>query len=110
MAERFLSARPHGPRPPLFPRKQRVFRIGPGAVQGAKRRSEPLTARTDLESFRAREKGLLTVSINRYICIYLYCYRASSSAAKRLACQVAKAVDGAAGTRVAVPLAADTTG
>ena len=29
----------------------------PGAVQGAKRRSGPLTARTDLESFRARGKG-----------------------------------------------------
>ena len=30
------------------------------------------------------------MSINRYICIYLYCHRASSSPAKRLACQVAK--------------------
>ena len=29
----------------------------PGAVQGAKRRSGPLTARTDLESFGARERG-----------------------------------------------------
>ena len=29
-------------------------RIGPGAAQGAKRRSGPLTARTDLESFRVR--------------------------------------------------------
>ena len=50
------------------------------------------------------------MSINRYICIYLYCRRASSSAAKRLACQVAKAVDGAAGSRVAVALAQTPTG
>ena len=28
------------------------------AVQGAKRRSVPLTARTDLESFRAKERGI----------------------------------------------------
>ena len=28
------------------------------------------------------------MSINRYIYIYLYCHKASSSAAKRLACQV----------------------
>ena len=34
----------------------------------------------------------LAVSINRYICIYVYCHRASSSAAKRLACEVAKAL------------------
>ena len=32
----------------------------------------------------------LLVSINRYICIHLYCHRASSSPVKRLACQVAK--------------------
>ena len=44
------------------------------------------------------------VSINRYICIPLYSHRASSSPAKRLACQVAKAVDRGAGTRVAVRL------
>ena len=30
------------------------------------------------------------MSINRYIYISLYCHRASSSPAKRLACQVAK--------------------
>ena len=29
----------------------------PAAVQGAKRRSEPLTARTDLESSATRERG-----------------------------------------------------
>ena len=45
--------------PPFFPRKQHVSPDRAGAVQGAKRRSEPLTARTDLESFRAREKGIL---------------------------------------------------
>ena len=60
MAERFLSART---RPetttPLFPRKQPFFgsaRSGPGR---GTRRSEPLTARTDLESSKAREKGIL---------------------------------------------------
>ena len=36
--------------------------------------------------------SLLALSINRYICIYSYYHRASSSAAKRLACQVAKAL------------------
>ena len=53
-------ARPRAPRPdpPLSPRKQRVFRIGPGAVQGAKRRSEPLTARTDPPRSSARGKGV----------------------------------------------------
>ena len=58
MAERFLSART---RPetttPLFPRKQPFFgsaRSGPGR---GTRRSEPLTARTDLESSKARGKG-----------------------------------------------------
>ena len=30
----------------------------PGPVQGAKRRSEPLTARTDLESSGTRGKGI----------------------------------------------------
>ena len=47
-----------GPNPPFFPRKQRSPSDRPGAVQGAKRRSEPLTARTDLESLQARGKGL----------------------------------------------------
>ena len=42
---------------PLFPREQRVSPDRPGAVQGAKRRSEPLTARTDLESCATRERG-----------------------------------------------------
>ena len=44
---------------PLFPRKQPFFgsaRSGPGR---GTRRSEPLTARTDLESSKAREKGIL---------------------------------------------------
>ena len=38
--------------------KQRLPSDRPAAVQGAKRRSGPLTARTDLESFRARERGI----------------------------------------------------
>ena len=54
------GARPvHTARTPLFPHKQPSLRIGPQQVQGAKRRSEPLTARTDLESSKAREKGIL---------------------------------------------------
>ena len=52
-----LSARPHGPPPPFPSREQRVSPDRPAAVQGAKRRSEPLTARTDLESLQARGKG-----------------------------------------------------
>ena len=52
---------PFGPstRPeiPLFPREQRVSPDRPAAVQGAKRRSVPLTARTDPGSSRARGKG-----------------------------------------------------
>ena len=58
MTERFPfgpSTRPE-PTTPFFPREQRVFRIGPQAVQGAKRRSVPLTARTDLERFAVRER------------------------------------------------------
>ena len=56
MTERF----PFGPSTrPLFPREQRCPSDRPGAVQGAKRRSEPLTARTDLESCEARGKGRL---------------------------------------------------
>ena len=42
--------------PPFFPREQRVSPDWPAAVQGAKRRSEPLTARTDLERFAVRER------------------------------------------------------
>ena len=42
---------------PLSPREQRVSPDRPAVVQGAKRRSEPLTARTDLESLQARERG-----------------------------------------------------
>ena len=56
MTERFSfypSTRP----PPLSPREQRVSPDRPAAVQGAKRRSEPLTARTDLQSSAARERG-----------------------------------------------------
>ena len=46
------------------------------------------------------------MSINRYICISLYFhYRASSSPAKRFACQVGEAVNRGAGTRVAVAIA-----
>ena len=37
--------------------KQRLPSDRPAAVQGAKRRSEPLTARTDLESSATRERG-----------------------------------------------------
>ena len=40
-----------------MPHKQSSLRIGPQAVQGAKRRSEPLTARTDPKSSKARGKG-----------------------------------------------------
>ena len=47
----------HGPEKPdnqahpsPFPRKQPRLPDRPAAVQGAKRRSEPLTARTDLQS------------------------------------------------------------
>ena len=65
MAERFLSART---RPetttPLFPRKQPFFgsaRSGPGR---GTRRSEPLTARTDLESCSTRGKGYRTLSVS----------------------------------------------
>ena len=59
MAERNLSAqtRPETPTP-LFPRKQRSPSDRPGAVQGAKRQSGPLTARTDLESYATRGKGV----------------------------------------------------
>ena len=42
---------------PLFPRKQPRLPARPAAVQGAKRRSEPLTARTDPQSSGARERG-----------------------------------------------------
>ena len=45
------------PEIPLFPREQRVSPDQPAAVQGAKRRSEPLTARTDLQSSATRERG-----------------------------------------------------
>ena len=50
------SSRPTA-RPPLSPREQRRPSGRPGAVQGVKRRSEPLTARTDQKSSRARGKG-----------------------------------------------------
>ena len=55
-AERNLSARTR-PEPLPFPRKQPSLRIGPQADQGAKRQSEPLTARTDLESSGGEGKG-----------------------------------------------------
>ena len=56
---RCAPTRPRAPRPepPLSPREQRRPSDRPGAVQGAKRRSEPLTARTDPKSSRARGKG-----------------------------------------------------
>ena len=43
--------------PPLSPRKQLSPSDRPGAVQGAKRRSEPLTARTDLGSLARGKRG-----------------------------------------------------
>ena len=58
MTERFLSGPSTRPEPPLFPREQRVSPDRPAAVQGAKRRSVPLTARTDLELFETRGKGV----------------------------------------------------
>ena len=57
MTERFPFGPSTRPEIPLFPREQRVSPDRSGAVQGAKRRSEPLTARTDLESCEARERG-----------------------------------------------------
>ena len=42
--------------PPLFPLEQLFPSNRPGAVQGAKRRSGPLTARTDLEIIRGEGK------------------------------------------------------
>ena len=58
MTERFPFGPSTRPEIPLFPREQRVSPDRPVAVQGAKRRSEPLTARTNLESSRARGKGV----------------------------------------------------
>ena len=55
-ASNLFPAIPHNGASPLFHRKQRVFRIGP---EPSRARSEPLTARTDLESSKAREKGIL---------------------------------------------------
>ena len=45
------------PLPPLSPHKQRIPSDRPGAVQGAKRRSVPLTARTDLDTIKREGKG-----------------------------------------------------
>ena len=56
MAERFPSGPSARPESLPFPREQPTSRIGPQAVQGAKRRSGPLTARTDLESLRREGK------------------------------------------------------
>ena len=56
-ASNLFPAIPHNGASPLFPREQRVSPDRPGAVQGAKRRNLPLTARTDLESLQARERG-----------------------------------------------------
>ena len=41
-----------------LPHKQRVTQARPGAVQGAKRRSEPLTARTGPHNLALRERGV----------------------------------------------------
>ena len=60
MAERFPSGPSERPDPPLFPREQRVSPDRPAAVQGAKRRSGPLTAKTDPGSFGERERGQAT--------------------------------------------------
>ena len=91
MTERFPfgpSTRPE-PTTSLSPCKQRVFLDRPAAVQGAKRRSEPLDGEDRSEIMQGEGKGgPFPMSINRYIYIYLYCHKASSSAAKRLACQV----------------------
>ena len=59
MAERFLSARQARLNPPFSLVNSHLLRIGPQAVQGAKRRSGPLTARTDPGSSRERERGEL---------------------------------------------------
>ena len=59
MAERFLSARQARLNPPFSLVNSYLLRIGPQAVQGAKRRSGPLTARTDPGSSRERERGEL---------------------------------------------------
>ena len=58
MAERFLPARPHGPHPPPFPRKQRVSPDRPGAVQGAERRKRTLDGEDRSGSSSAGEKGI----------------------------------------------------
>ena len=65
MTESSLSARPHGPKQPGQPGPSTPFPLveqrrpsdRPAAVRGAKRRSEPLTARTNLESSATRERG-----------------------------------------------------
>ena len=58
MAERFLSARPQGPNPPPFSFVNSAsLQIGPQRARAPSRRSEPLTARTDLESSATRERG-----------------------------------------------------
>ena len=59
---------------------------------------------------RGEGKGILTVSINRYICIYWYYHRASSECGKAAGLSSGVAVDRDAGTKVAVTLAAGTTG
>ena len=57
MAERLPFGPSHGPKFPFSLVNSASLQIGPELVQGAKRRSEPLTARTDLESCDARGKG-----------------------------------------------------
>ena len=53
MTERFPFGPSTRPDPPLFPREQRVFRVGP---EPSRARSEPLTARTDPARSSARGK------------------------------------------------------
>ena len=66
MAERNLSARTQPKTPtPLFPRKQPSPSDRPGAVQGAKRRSGPLTVRTDLKSSATRGKGIAVDGLHK---------------------------------------------
>ena len=50
------------------------------------------------------------LAIDIFVFLLYFHYRASSSAGKRLACQVGEAVYRAAGSRVAVPPCAETTG
>ena len=74
------------------PRKQPPLQIGPQQSRARSGEAGPLTARIDPGSSRARGKGILAVSINRYICISLYFHCFFEWL--RLACQVEKALIG----------------